>query len=185
MRAVVQRVSSARVSVEGSVVGAIDRGLLVLLGVAPTDTIDDARWLAEKLCALRIFEDADGKMNLSVAQLPPAAPAPAGIADHSPVTPGEGPAAPLASPRVLVVSQFTLFASTRKGTRPSFNDAAKPDVAVPLYEAFARCISTALLAAGVPAGAERVETGRFGAMMAVALVNDGPVTLVIDTKTRE
>lgn len=176
MRAVVQRVSSARVSVEGSVVGAIDRGLLVLLGVAPTDTIDDARWLAEKICALRIFEDADGKMNLSVAQLPPAASAPAAIAPA-----GDPPAAP----RVLVVSQFTLFASTRKGTRPSFNDAAKPDVAIPLYETFVRCVGTALAAAAVPAGAERVATGRFGAMMEVALVNDGPVTLVIDTKTRE
>ncbi len=187
MRAVLQRVSAARVSVEGAVVGAIDRGLLVLLGVAPTDTIDDARWLAEKICALRIFEDTDGKMNLSVAQLPPAAPSSAAPAPAAPTPPaaGEPPAAPLAAPRVLVVSQFTLFASTRKGTRPSFNDAAKPDVAIPLYEAFVRCVGTALAAAAVPAGAERVATGRFGAMMEVALVNDGPVTLVIDTKTRE
>ncbi len=177
MRAVLQRVSSARVTIDGAVVGAIDRGLLVLLGVAPADTEDDARWLAEKICALRIFEDADGKMNLSVAQLPPAASALCAT--------GDGPAASLAAPRILVVSQFTLFASTRKGTRPSFNDAAKPDVAIPLYESFVRRVGAALTAAAVPAGADRVATGRFGAMMSVALVNDGPVTLVIDSRLRE
>lgn len=150
MRAVVQRVSSARVTIAGETSGAIERGLLVLLGVAQTDTEADARWLAEKIAALRIFEDADGKMNRSVVDV------------------GGG---------ILVVSQFTLFASTRKGTRPSFNDAAKPDLAVPLYEAFVRLAGAAL---GRP-----VATGRFGAMMKVALVNDGPVTLLIDTKARE
>lgn len=107
MRAVVQRVSSARVTVAGEITGEIGRGFLVLLGVAQDDTDADAQWLAEKICALRVFEDADGKMNLSVRDLP--------ADDLAPHT-----------SRLLVVSQFTLFASTRKGTRPSFNDAAKP-----------------------------------------------------------
>jgi D-tyrosyl-tRNA(Tyr) deacylase len=150
MRAVVQRVSSARVTVAGEVTGEIGPGLLVLLGVAPDDTEADAQWLAAKLCALRIFEDAEGKMNRSVVDLGGA---------------------------VLVVSQFTLFASTRKGTRPSFNGAAPPERAIPLYETFNRLVSAAL---GRP-----VATGRFAAKMDVALVNDGPVTLVIDTRTRE
>jgi D-tyrosyl-tRNA(Tyr) deacylase len=150
MRAVVQRVSSARVTVGAEVAGEIGRGLLVLLGVGQQDTEADAQWLAEKIVALRIFEDDAGKMNRSVAD-----------------TAGG----------VLVVSQFTLFASTRKGTRPSFNDAARPELAIPLYEAFNRFAAAAL---GRP-----VATGRFGAMMEVALVNDGPVTLVIDTQTRE
>mgnify|MGYP000893567926 FL=1 len=150
MRAVIQRVSSARVSVAGEITGEIGRGLLVLLGVAPADTEADAQWLAEKICALRIFEDDAGKMNRSVTD----------------ITGG-----------VLVVSQFTLFASTRKGTRPSFNDAAKPDLAIPLYAAFNRFASAAL---GRP-----VATGRFAAMMEVALVNDGPVTIIIDSQVRE
>lgn len=150
MRAVIQRVSAARVSVDGGVVGEIGAGLLVLLGVGHADTAEDARWLAEKIAALRIFEDADGKMALSV------------------VDSGGG---------ILVVSQFTLLASTRKGTRPSFNDAAKPEVAIPLYEAFVRCAAAGL---GRP-----VATGKFGAMMQVELTNDGPVTLVIDSKLRE
>lgn len=150
MRAVIQRVSSARVSVAGEITGEIGSGLLVLLGVAPDDTEADAEWLAAKLCALRIFEDAEGRMNRSVVDL---------------------------AGGILVISQFTLFASTRKGTRPSFNDAAKPDLAIPLYEAFNRLASAAL---GRP-----VATGRFAAKMDVSLVNDGPVTLVIDTRTRE
>ncbi|WP_414660396.1 D-aminoacyl-tRNA deacylase [Horticoccus sp. 23ND18S-11] len=150
MRAVIQRVSQARVTVGGEITGEIGPGLLVLLGVGQTDTDADAQWLAAKVCALRIFEDADGKMNRSVVDL---------------------------AGGVLVVSQFTLFASTRKGTRPSFNDAAKPELAIPLYQAFNRHASTAL---GRP-----VATGRFAAMMDVALVNDGPVTIVIDSKTRE
>lgn len=150
MRAVVQRVSSARVTVGGEVTGEIARGLLVLLGVGQGDTEADAQWLAEKIVALRIFEDEAQKMNRSVVDI------------------GGG---------VLVVSQFTLLASTRKGTRPSFNDAAKPELAIPLYEAFNRCASIAL---GRP-----VATGRFAAMMEVALVNDGPVTIVIDSRLRE
>ena len=150
MRAVIQRVTRASVTVAGEVTGKIELGLLVLLGVGQGDTEADAQWLAEKIAALRIFEDADGKMNRSVVDV---------------------------AGGLLVVSQFTLFASTRKGTRPSFNDAAKPDLAVPLYEAFNRFASTAL---GRP-----VATGRFAALMDVALVNNGPATIVIDTKTRE
>jgi D-tyrosyl-tRNA(Tyr) deacylase len=150
MRLVVQRVSSASVIVDGATIGAIDHGLLVLLGIAQGDTEDNARWLSEKLCALRVFEDPDGKMNRSV------------------VDAGGG---------LLIVSQFTLLASTRKGTRPSFNDAARPEVAIPLYEAFLRLAERAL---GRP-----VATGKFGAMMKVQLINDGPVTLVIDSRLRE
>lgn len=150
MRAVVQRVSAAKVTVDGRITGEIARGLLVLLGVGHHDSDEDGQWLASKIAALRIFEDDDGKMNRSVVDL------------------GGG---------LLVVSQFTLLASTRKGTRPSFNDAAKPDVAIPLYESFTRHASAAL---GKP-----VATGEFGAMMKVELTNDGPVTLVIDSKLRE
>ena len=150
MRAVLQRVSSARVTVAGETTGAIGPGLLVLLGVQAGDTDEDVRWLAEKIVALRIFEDAGGKMNLAVTDT------------------GGG---------LLVVSQFTLIASTRKGTRPSFNDAARPEVAIPLYESFIRHATAAL---GRP-----VATGRFGEMMDVTLVNQGPVTLTLDTRLRE
>lgn len=150
MRVVLQRVSSAQVTVDGATVGEIGPGLLLLLGVGHTDTEDDARWLAEKVTALRIFEDDAGKMNRSVVD-----------------TAGG----------ILVVSQFTLLASTRKGTRPSFNDAARPETAIPLYERFVACATSAL---GRP-----IATGRFGAMMQVSLVNDGPVTLVLDSKLRE
>jgi len=150
MRAVIQRVVSAQVEAAGESVGAIGPGLLVLLGVQHGDGDSDASWLAQKIAALRIFEDDEGKMNRSVVD-----------------TAGG----------VLVVSQFTLLASTRKGSRPSFNDAAKPDEAVPLYEAFLRELRASL---GRP-----VATGIFGAMMKVALVNDGPVTLVIDSRMRE
>jgi D-tyrosyl-tRNA(Tyr) deacylase len=150
MRAVIQRVSEARVKIAGETVGEIGPGLLVLLGVAPADTAADALWLAEKICALRIFSDTEGKMNLSVRD-----------------TAGG----------LLVVSQFTLIASTRKGTRPSFNDAARPEIAIPLYEKFLELSATTL---GRP-----VARGRFGAMMAVSLVNDGPVTLIIDSHLRE
>jgi len=165
MRAVIQRVQHARVTVAGETTGEIGPGLLVLLGVAQNDTEADAQWLAEKICALRIFEDADGKMNRSLRDLPAASASASGSRLSA-----------LDSP-LLVVSQFTLFASTRKGTRPSFNDAAKPDLAIPLYEAFNRFATAAL---GRP-----VATGRFAAKMDVSLVNDGPVTLVIDTKVRE
>jgi D-tyrosyl-tRNA(Tyr) deacylase len=150
MRTVVQRVSRASVTVAGETTGEIGRGLLVLVGIAPADTDHDAQWLAEKICALRIFEDEEGRMNRSVTDI-------------------DG--------GILVVSQFTLFASTRKGTRPSFNDAAKPEIAIPLYESFNRFAGAAL---GRP-----VATGRFAARMDITLVNDGPVTLVIDSQRRE
>ncbi len=144
MRAVVQRVAEASVTVGGTVVGAIGPGLLVLVGAAPGDGAAEAHALADKLVGLRIFPDDDGRMNRSVAD-----------------TGGE----------VLVVSQFTLLADVRKGRRPSFTGAAAPELAEPLVEA----VAARLAAAGV-----RCATGRFGAMMQVHLVNDGPVTLVID-----
>ena len=146
MRAVVQRVSHARVLVERQVVGQIDRGLLVLLGVTHGDTDAQAQWLAEKVIGLRIFEDAEGKMNLGVEEI---------------------------GGQVLVVSQFTLYGDCRKGRRPSFIDAAGPELAIPLYEAFVSAVRTQ----GVPTA-----TGQFGAMMQVELINDGPVTLIVGTK---
>jgi D-aminoacyl-tRNA deacylase len=146
MRAVLQRVSRASVTVAGETVGKIGRGLLVLLGITHNDTPEQARWLAEKIVSLRIFEDADDKMNL-------------GLTDVN----GE----------VLIVSQFTLYGDCSKGRRPSFVDAARPEQAIPLYEAFINAVR----AQGV-----KVETGRFGAMMGVELINDGPVTLIVDSK---
>jgi D-tyrosyl-tRNA(Tyr) deacylase len=146
MRAVLQRVTRARVVIDQEVAGHIDRGLLILLGVTHADTPEQARWLAEKVLGLRVFTDAEGKMNLALADVGGA---------------------------VLVVSQFTLYGDCRKGRRPSFLDAAPPEIAVPLYEEFIRAVR----AEGV-----RVETGRFGAMMQVELVNDGPVTLIVDSK---
>src|SRR5437868_3820948 len=146
MRAVIQRVTSARVVVGGEVVGQIGRGLLVLLGVSGADGPEQARWLAEKVVSLRIFNDEAGKMNRDVAE---------------------------AGGAVLVVSQFTLYGDCRKGRRPSFVDAAVPETAVPLYEAFVN----SLKALGLPTA-----TGRFGAMMQVELVNDGPVTRIVDSK---
>jgi D-tyrosyl-tRNA(Tyr) deacylase len=145
MRAVLQRVRRARVVIDGEVAGAIEQGLLVLLAVAGSDTREQATWLADKVVGLRIFNDPDGKMNLSVTDV---------------------------GGSVLVVSQFTLYGDTRKGRRPSFIGAAGPDVAIPLYEAFVEGIK----ALGVPTA-----TGRFGADMQVELINDGPVTLIVDT----
>ena len=146
MRAVVQRVTRSRVLVSGEVVGEIGAGLLVLLGVTHSDTPEQAQWLADKVVSLRIFEDAEGKMNRGVAEV---------------------------NGGVLVVSQFTLYGDCRKGRRPSFIDAAPPEIAIPLYEAFLNGVR----AQGVP-----VATGRFGAMMQVELVNDGPVTMIVDSK---
>jgi D-tyrosyl-tRNA(Tyr) deacylase len=146
MRAVVQRVRRARVIVDDQTIGEIGPGLLVLLGVTHADTPEDARWLADKLVGLRIFNDADGKMNRDVMETDGA---------------------------VLVVSQFTLYGDCRKGRRPSFVDAAPPEIAIPLYDAFVNGIK----AHGVPTA-----TGWFGAMMQIELVNDGPVTLVVDSK---
>jgi D-tyrosyl-tRNA(Tyr) deacylase len=146
MRAVLQRVSQARVLVDQEVVGQIGRGLLVLLGVGRDDTAEQAGWLADKVVSLRVFEDEAGKINLGVADIV-----------------GE----------ILVVSQFTLYGDCRKGRRPSFLDAAPPETAIPLYEAFI----DAIRAQGI-----RTATGRFGAMMQVELTNDGPVTLIVDSK---
>ena len=146
MRAVVQRAARGRVTVDGAEVGAIGPGLVVLLGVKAGDTADDACYLAERVANLRIMEDAQGKMNLSVRDTGGA---------------------------VLVVSQFTLYGDTRKGRRPSFVEAARPEAANELYERFV----TELRALGL-----RVATGRFQAMMQVELVNDGPVTLLVESK---
>lgn len=169
MRVVVQRVASAKVTVEGRVTGEIGRGLLVLQGIVTDDTAADGEWLAQKLAKLRLFEDADGKMNLSLADLAASeTPSPSSVLRH--------PSSDR-RPLILLVSQFTLHASTAKGTRPSFNAAARPEIARPLYEQFQQQLAQAL---GRP-----VATGEFGAMMQVALVNDGPVTLIIDSKQRE
>jgi D-tyrosyl-tRNA(Tyr) deacylase len=149
MRAVVQRVSRASVSVDGETVGEIDHGLLVLLGVAEGDTEAEAAWLAHKVANLRIFADTEGRMNLSVK-----------------ATGG----------KVLVVSQFTLCANTRKGFRPSFVPAAAPNVAEPLVERFIAAVRGERVA---------VETGIFGAHMQVALVNDGPVTILLQREPEE
>ena len=150
MRVVLQRVSQASVSVDGRVVGAIRAGLLVLAGAAADDTDDDRAWLARKIVQLRVFPDDEGTMNRSVADA------------------GGG---------ILAVSQFTLYASTRKGNRPSWSGAAPPDVARPMFDAFVAALAREL--------GREVPTGAFGADMAVALVNDGPVTIVIDSRERE
>ena len=150
MRAVVQRVLRASVTVEGRVTGSVGRGLVVLVGVAADDAEEDIEWLAGKIVGQKLFADDSGRMNLSVMES------------------GGG---------VLVVSQFTLLASTRKGTKPSWHRAAGPEVAVPLYGRFLAAVEKAL---GRP-----VATGDFGAMMEVELVNDGPVTLVLDSRLRE
>jgi len=150
MRALLQRVREASVSVDGAVTGSIGAGLLVLAGVAADDGDDDREWIARKIVAMRIFDDADGVMNRSVLDV------------------GGG---------VLAVSQFTLFASTRKGNRPSWSAAAPPEVARPAFVAFLAFLQRAL---GRP-----VSTGVFGAHMHVALVNDGPVTVWLDSRTRE
>lgn len=146
MRACVQRVSQAQVTVAGQLVGRIERGLLVLLGVAADDTDEDARQMAEKIVGLRIFEDEAGKMNLALAE---------------------------ANGAMLVVSQFTLLGDARKGRRPSFIAAAGPELAERLYQAFVDAVRSAGIA---------VETGQFRAHMDVMLVNDGPVTLLLDSR---
>lgn len=144
MRIVLQRVSSASVSIEGRVVGAIDRGFCLLVGFTHADTATDVEWMAEKVAGLRLFADTEGKMNLSLAEVDGA---------------------------VLVVSQFTLYGDAAKGRRPSFLDAARPEVAIPLYEQFIAVLQRTGLA---------VATGEFGAMMTVTIQNDGPVTLLLE-----
>lgn len=150
MRAVIQRVSQASVAIDGAVKASIQAGLLALLAVEEADTAEDIEWLSGKLVRLRIFNDEDGLMNRSIQEIQ-----------------GE----------ILVISQFTLFASTRKGNRPSYSRAARPEVAIPLYENFLRKLAADL---GKP-----VQAGEFGADMKVSLTNDGPVTIIIDSKMRE
>ena len=150
MRAVIQRVLSASVSIGGIINSKIDQGLLILLGIEETDTEEDILWLCGKIVRLRIFNDAEGVMNLAVTDLK-----------------GE----------ILVVSQFTLHASTKKGNRPSYIKAARPEIAILLYYKFIKLLSIEL---GKP-----LATGEFGADMQVSLVNDGPVTIIIDTKNKE
>jgi len=150
MRAVIQRVSESSVSIGGEVVASIASGLMVLLGVERDDEAADAEWLAGKIANMRLFEDEEGRMNRSLSE-----------------TGGEA----------IVVSQFTLHASTRKGNRPSFVRAARPEHSAPLYDGFCEALSQHL--------GRAVGRGRFGAMMEVALVNDGPVTIVIDSRSRE
>lgn len=150
MRVVIQRVSEASVTIDKEVKSSIGPGLLVLLGIEDADTEEDIDWLCKKISKLRIFDDEQGVMNVSVQDVD-----------------GE----------ILVVSQFTLHASTKKGNRPSYIRASKPDFAIPMYEKFCRRLSGIT---GKP-----VQTGEFGAMMQVGLVNDGPVTILMDTKNKE
>lgn len=149
MKIVLQRVKSASVAIEGSVVGEINEGFLLLVGVGPDDTRDDASYLSRKIAGMRIFSDENGKMNLSIDQV---------------------------GGKILSVSQFTLFADTKKGNRPSFTGAASPEAANKLYEEFNEILRTEY---GLI-----VETGEFGADMQVSLVNDGPVTILLDTKNQ-
>jgi len=150
MRAVIQRVTRASVTIEGKVQGQIDNGVLVLIGIEDADTQDDIEWLSNKIVNLRIFNDQDAVMNTSVKDVK-----------------GD----------ILLISQFTLHGSTKKGNRPSYIRASKPEAAIPIYEKMIRQLSTDL--------GKKIQTGVFGADMKVELVNDGPVTIVIDTKSKE
>jgi D-tyrosyl-tRNA(Tyr) deacylase len=150
MRIVLQRVSEAAVKIDNQIIGEISQGLLLLVGIEHEDDKPDADWLIQKVIGMRIFSDADDKMNLSIKEIK-----------------GE----------FLVVSQFTLHASTKKGNRPSFIQAARPEKAIPLYDYFCEQLQEV--------SESKVQTGKFGADMKVSLVNDGPVTIVIDSKNRE
>lgn len=150
MRAVIQRVSRASVTTKNGLLSAIGKGLLILVGIEETDDSTDIDWLAQKIVQLRIFDDAEGVMNLSVMD-----------------TGGE----------IIVVSQFTLHAKTKKGNRPSYIKAALPAIAIPVYEDFVKRLSSL--------SGKKIGTGEFGAMMDVELVNDGPVTIIIDTKNKD
>lgn len=149
MIAVIQRVSEASVTIEGKVKGSIEVGYLVLLGITTNDTNEDVEWLGRKIVNMRIFGDSEGKMNLDLKSV---------------------------NGNILLISQFTLHANTKKGNRPSFIEAARPEVAVPLYEQMIRFLNDEV---GRP-----IETGEFGADMQVRLLNDGPVTIIIDSKNR-
>lgn len=150
MKAVIQRVSNASVSIENEVVAIIQKGLLVLIGIEDADNQEDISWLTSKIAYLRIFSDENQVMNLSLKDID-----------------GE----------MIIVSQFTLHAQTKKGNRPSYIKASKPEIAIPLYENFVQKMELEL--------GKRVQTGQFGADMQVSLINDGPVTIVIDTKNKE
>jgi D-tyrosyl-tRNA(Tyr) deacylase len=150
MRVVIQRVKQARVEVDNEVVGSIEHGLLILLGIEHDDTQEDAEWLAQKIVAMRIFSDEEDKMNKDVRDV---------------------------NGNMLLVSQFTLHAATKKGNRPSFIKAARPEKAIPLYEKMGELLTSEL--------GKQIQYGQFGAMMDVILVNDGPVTIIMDSKVRE
>ncbi|MEO6883210.1 MAG: D-aminoacyl-tRNA deacylase [Bacteroidia bacterium] len=150
MKMVIQRVSEAGVTIDGKNTASISKGLLILLGIEAADNQEDIEWLCEKICKLRIFSDAQGAMNLSVQEI---------------------------NGEILVVSQFTLYASTKKGNRPSFLKAAKPEIAIPLYEAFLVCLKNNF--------SKPIKSGIFGADMKINLINDGPVTITIDSKNKE
>jgi len=150
MRAVIQRVTKASVTVEGKINGQIENGLVVLIGVEDADSDEDIEWLSNKIVNLRIFNDENGVMNVSVKDI---------------------------AGNILLVSQFTLHASTKKGNRPSYIKASKPDIAIPIYEKMIKQLSTDL--------GKEIQTGIFGGDMKVELLNDGPVTIVIDTKNKE
>ncbi|NQT76737.1 MAG: D-tyrosyl-tRNA(Tyr) deacylase [Bacteroidetes bacterium] len=150
MRVVIQRVSEASVSISGSIKSSISNGMLILLGIEDVDVKEDVDWLCNKIANLRIFPDENDVMNLSIMN---------------------------AGGEILVISQFTLHASTKKGNRPSYIRASKPDFAIPMYENFVSTLATVT--------GKEVRTGEFGAMMDVALVNAGPVTIIIDSKNRE
>jgi D-tyrosyl-tRNA(Tyr) deacylase len=150
MRAIIQRVSSASCSIEGKISGEIGQGFMILLGIEESDSDEDLTWLAQKISNMRVFSDENGLMNKALADV-------------------QG--------NILLVSQFTLFASTKKGNRPGFTRSAKPDIAIPMYEKMIRDL-------GQLTG-KRIQTGVFGADMQISLVNDGPVTIIMDTKSRE
>lgn len=150
MRAIIQRVSSASCSIEGKISGQIGKGFMILLGIEDNDTEEDLNWLAQKISNIRIFSDENGLMNKALTDV-------------------QG--------NILLISQFTLFASTKKGNRPGFTRSAKPDLAIPFYE---KMISELGQLTGT-----KIQTGVFGADMQISLVNDGPVTIIIDTKSRE
>ena len=149
MIAVIQRVSEASVSNDGQINGQISQGFLVLLGITHSDTEEDLVWLSKKIIGLRIFSDAEGKMNLDLAAV---------------------------GGNILLISQFTLHSSTKKGNRPSFIEAARPEIAIPLYEKLIQKLSEEV--------GKKIETGIFGADMKVSLINDGPVTIIMDSKNR-